>query len=196
MNIQTFNKVFKAALFAAPKNDTRYYLCGVLLDVNEADTTYIVSTDGHRLLKIELKDTIDLPYGQYILPREYVESVLRALSPKAKDDYSVNFDADENGSFTISTHNGRWETRPVDATYPDYGRIVPSLDKQDAMVCEVVMNPNYLIDAMKSAALLESKAPTVMLRTNDNNSPMRFDITLGSSLDIESACMVVMPGRS
>ena len=173
MNIQTFNKVFKAALFAAPKNDTRYYLCGVLLDVNEADTTYIVSTDGHRLLKIELKDTIDLPYGQYILPREYVESVLRALSPKAKDDYSVNFDADENGSFTISTHNGRWETRPVDATYPD-----------------------YLIDAMKSAALLESKAPTVMLRTNDNNSPMRFDITLGSSLDIESACMVVMPGRS
>lgn len=193
MHIQTFNKTFKFALLGAAKNDVRYFLNGILIDQRETGETVIVATDGHRMNHLKLITPLDLPYGQYILPREFIEMVLKSLSVKVKDDYSLEFEADEHGNFTISGNGGRWETRVIEGRYPDYQRVIPDYDNLDPIVPIVSFNPNYFLDAMKGAAVIGPKTPAVTMRLKDESSPLLLDIVCDPHLDIEIAFTIVMP---
>lgn len=130
----------KALLLAAGKNDTRYYLNSILLDVRPSDSV-LVATDGHVLLALPVAPdgtADDVPYtpGQYIIPRDLLETVKPAY--KGADvtieiiHHPVTFDAIRPDTPvkhppTVAIHAGGTKLTGalVDAQYPFWRRVVP-----------------------------------------------------------------------
>ena len=112
----------KALLVIAAKNDTRGYLKSVCIDVREADAV-AVATDGHKLLALPLTATDDAPAlvsGRYIIRREALESVKAVL----KRPILVTIDATARTA-TIDNSSAATTATLMDATYPDWRRVVP-----------------------------------------------------------------------
>ena len=125
MELQLTIEQIKALLIIAPKSDIRYYLNGALLEV-KSGRAWLVATDGHRMLAINLTDGLrDVRDGQYIIPRDLLAGA------KAKKGASVTVVLDEFESDTAARVRiiaGATETaaRTVDGRFPDWRRVVPT----------------------------------------------------------------------
>ena len=112
--------------FAISTEETRYYLNGIYLHVAEAGgkaTLRAVSTDGHRLARVELP----VPDGAQrmpgvIVPRKAVIELRRLLD-----------DASEPVEIALSDNKIRFgfdsvvlTTKLIDGTFPDYARVIPT----------------------------------------------------------------------
>lgn len=107
---------------------TRYYLRGVFTCLYQGALT-LVSTDGHRLTKIEtnvngkpleaLGD--DRPGG--IIPHKTIK-VLMALIKGSESDVEMRM-----GETRVSFHGDNWrlDSKLVDGTFPDFTRVIPAL---------------------------------------------------------------------
>ena len=107
--------------FAMAQQDVRYYLNGMLLEVN-AGVLRAVATDGHRLAMCALNAGI--PHGdrhQVIVPRKGILELARLLT-----------DQDGEVAITLGQHHIRATTgeftftsKLVDGKFPDYERVLP-----------------------------------------------------------------------
>lgn len=144
MTITIQNNQLKALLLCAAKKDIRNYLNGVFFETNTAGLT-AVSTDGHRLLAIQLEFNDNLTPLSVIIPRAAIE---QAVKTKAVS-LIIDFDTDDktfsisDGSFTI---NGLLE----DGVFPNWRRVIPSTINNEA----VSFNNDYLSDFDKVSRLL------------------------------------------
>lgn len=137
----------RAVSFAMAKKDIRYYLNGMLLEHNGAETR-LVATDGHRLnaCLIEHDDALITNPVKIILPASFVDTICKAKGDKrAKtSDIVISFDdtnpikvsaALPDGTETVGTL--------VDGRYPDYTRVIP-----DSFSGETAhYQPSYMLDA-------------------------------------------------
>lgn len=110
---------------AMSNEETRYYLCGVCLQLKGSDWT-IVATDGHRLRCV--KSNSDLPHGEHdqslIIPRKTVNSLLAIkrnvlavfVSP---DERCISFTFDDGSILTSNL---------IDGSFPAWNRVVPNGD--------------------------------------------------------------------
>lgn len=123
MKLTIDHAILKALLLVAPKNDNRYYLNGVLVDVRAHDVT-LVTTNGHVLLAVPYVDNIegDRMIGQWIIPREAIEAVKPGKVGRTALPITVEINAD--GAITI-TGATTATTTPVDGRYPDWRRAMP-----------------------------------------------------------------------
>ena len=131
MEIQLTIEQVKALLIIAPKSDTRYYLCGVQLEVKD-DRAWLVATDGHRMLVLRPESRMegdDVRDGQYIIPRD-----LLAGAKVKKGGFlflSVDQYQGEKEPYLhcararIITGNGELSAPTIDGIYPDWRRVVP-----------------------------------------------------------------------
>jgi len=127
----------KAALVCASTEQARYYLCGVYVDPKG----FLVSTDGHRLFcaAIEL-DADQAPFDGWIIPREAIK---QALAGHKTDTIEIT-----------QTRVGVVSCKPIDATYPDWRRVLPS-DTPNNVPAQ--FNPAYVADFGKIGDLLSGK---------------------------------------
>lgn len=137
----------KALLQAAAKKDTRYYLVGILVDRRENDCT-LVATNGHMLLAVPHSPpeggTLALPVGQYIIPRELVETVKAPPSGMV----TITIDA---AAQTVTIEGASTVTgKLIDGKYPDWRRVVPA----SADNVPTQYDPTYLAAFHKAALLL------------------------------------------
>jgi len=112
----------KALLVIAGKNDIRHNINSVCIDVRASDAV-AVACDGHKLLALPLTLTDDAPAlvpGQYIIRREALESVKAVL----KRPLTVTIDPIARMA-TLDNGNATTTTPLMDATYPDWRRVVP-----------------------------------------------------------------------
>lgn len=114
-------KALSAALDAvAPfmsSEQTRYYLCGVLMQ-RSAEGIRFVSTDGHRLAMAAISGIFpDFP--DVIIPRETVSLWKSSISD---GEVSVSIGPARVG---FKVGNLSVESKVIDATFPDYRRIIP-----------------------------------------------------------------------
>lgn len=130
----------KALLLSAGKNDIRYYLNGICLDVRQHDAV-AVSTNGQILVALPIVPVADddgaVPYqtGQFIVPRELLEQVKPTFKTA---DVTIEIvqrpPTVEPGTATIkhvptvalhccgTTITGNL----IDGTFPDWRRAVPT----------------------------------------------------------------------
>ena len=119
--------ILKALLIVAPKQDIRYYLKGVLVDVRAQDVT-LVATNGHVLLAVPCQDSIidtvvgDRLIGQWIIPREALEAVKPCKVGRTTRPITVEIKAPDAITITGATTA---TTTPVDGRYPDWRRVMP-----------------------------------------------------------------------
>ena len=136
--------------FSMANNDARYYLNGVLMEIEESSLT-AVATDGHRLAKSFLP--IEKAGGekhQAIVPRKAVSALQQILG--RSDNIveigvtSSNFFADfDNISITATAINGQ---------FPDYRRVIPSSFEQ-----EIELNREETMRSLRKAAAITDGKP-------------------------------------
>jgi DNA polymerase-3 subunit beta len=140
MKLTIEHNILKALLLVAPKNDIRYYLKGVLVDVRAQDVA-LVATNSHVLLSVPYVDDVegDRMIGQWIIPREALEAVKPGKVGRTLLPITVEIipgaqtpDPDRPGvtikapdAITIAGATTT-TTKPVDGRYPDWRRVMPA----------------------------------------------------------------------
>ena len=113
--------LFDNTSFAMAQQDVRYYLNGILMEI-DSNNIKLVATDGHRLaLSKATLDTGVSEERQIIIPRKAVMELSRLLdgsdSP-AKCELSQNHLRVETSSLVFTT-------KLIDGKFPDYQRVIP-----------------------------------------------------------------------
>jgi len=118
----TLKAMIDSTSFAMAQQDVRYYLNGLLMEVNP-DSLRVVATDGHRLaLHTEVMKIPGVSSKtQIIIPRKGILELARLLT-----------DGEEEVQITIGTNHIRANTQNftftsklVDGKFPDYDRVLP-----------------------------------------------------------------------
>ncbi len=143
--------------YAAAKNDMRYYLMGVLLDVHP-DHIAAVATDGHRMsVAVNTLETgLEQP-RQLILPNKGVEELVRILAP-LEDPVTLHL-ADNHMRLDQAGENTGFQTILVDGKYPDYQSVVP----KDRESIANVGRQELILAAERLAAISDVKMKGVKL---------------------------------
>ncbi|WP_373187784.1 DNA polymerase III subunit beta [Halopseudomonas sp.] len=114
-------RLIERTSFAMAQQDVRYYLNGMLLEINKGQLR-AVATDGHRMAMCTLDADIDYQERyQLIVPRKGILELARLLG-----------EADDLVSIVLGTHHIRATTgdytftsKLVDGKFPDYERVLP-----------------------------------------------------------------------
>lgn len=118
---QQLKDLINATSFAMAQQDVRYYLNGMLLEVEKGKLT-AVATDGHRLA-LSSMDAADIDVQekvQVVLPRKGVVELSRLLSDTG--DITVTLGANH---LRVMADDFSFTSKLVDGAYPDYQRVLP-----------------------------------------------------------------------
>ncbi len=113
--------IFIKTQFAMAQQDVRFYLNGLLLEIN-SESLNVVGTDGHRLAKTTTTlDKKSISEQSCIVPRKAIQELIRSLSDSKDCKVSL---IENQASFSFSQVT--LTTKLIDGTYPDYNRVMPA----------------------------------------------------------------------
>ena len=113
----------KAAAICAAKNDIRYYLNGVCIDVRTDSKLVIVGTDGN-VMFIGVDDYEGEWNGkqeQIIIPIKTVKHVLKNCN---KELIHIVLKSLLDGEMLLD----KYAFKPIDGKYPDYKKVIPKVE--------------------------------------------------------------------
>ena len=120
---ESFRHLLEKTAFAMANQDVRYYLNGLLLDM-DGKRLIAVATDGHRLAKVEATMSLEVSeHRQIILPRKTVLEITRLLGGGVKD-AEILVDVSEK-TFRAFLDDAVITSKLVDGRYPEYERVIP-----------------------------------------------------------------------
>ena len=112
------------SVFSAAKDDSRFMLNGVYLNIINGMATFI-GTDGKRLAKLHTDVDLDASFqGSYKLPLKAVEEMIKMLD-ESNNRATLSLTPDkiflENANLILST-------KLLSGQYPDVEKVIPSID--------------------------------------------------------------------
>ena len=108
-------------MFSMAQQDVRYYLNGLLLEL-EKNSLRAVATDGHRLALKEIKAKTGIEEAQQIIiPRKGVIELIRLLDG---EDENVSVEVSQN-HIRVSKDRVQFTSKLIDGKFPDYQRVIP-----------------------------------------------------------------------
>ncbi len=107
-------------LFAVSSDDLRPAMTGVLFQVSPEGMTF-VSTDAHKLVKLNRTDVKASKAAQFIVPKKAL-GLLKTALPLTDSGVNVSYNK-SNAFFTFD--NTKLICRLIDANYPDYSAVIP-----------------------------------------------------------------------
>ncbi|MEN8177216.1 MAG: DNA polymerase III subunit beta [Pseudomonadota bacterium] len=117
-----FKKLIDKTAFAMAQQDVRYYLNGMLLEIEE-NIIRTVATDGHRLALCEIPtNPNDALNNQVILPRKAVLELSKLLNDKDSD---IKIEL-SNSYIKVLLTNSVFTSKLIDGRFPEYQRVMPS----------------------------------------------------------------------
>lgn len=176
----------KAALIFAAKKDIRYYLNGVLVEVQN-DQILLVSTDGHRLSIIRSTFDADQDHKaighKFIIPREMIERYLKAAGKGVLT--SIHFEPSvKNGvegyEISIQDHLGSLviDGRAIDGKFPYWRKVYSTRSEIPLEVRVFSANSSYIAEFGKIAKILGSRKDSVHVQFLEI-SPGRYRVDIG-----------------
>lgn len=141
-------KIIDNTAFAMAQQDVRYYLNGLLLEL-EDNRLRAVATDGHRLALCDTRiDTKQSKPTQVIVPRKGVTELSRLLHDKED-----NIDVQISGNhIRIELEDIKFTSKLVDGKFPDYTRVIPP--ESDA---PIIADKNLLRQGLTRASILSNE---------------------------------------
>ena len=140
-------KLFKQVEFAMAQQDIRYYLNGLLLEVNE-NKLNIVGTDGHRLSFTSTTLNQSYEKTEVILPRKTVVELIKLLN-ESENEVNIELSA---GQVNFSFDEIRLISKVIDGKFPDYHRVIPVGHQNTFSV-----NRMAVLTAMQRASILSNE---------------------------------------
>ena len=175
-------KMLARTTFAISDDESRYYLNGVYLHSHELEggkkVFRAVSTDGHRLARIEqeVEGTDELP--GVILPRKAAQE-LRKLLDESESEVSVTLYQQEEEDSDSDLDNTRATvmefkfdktsitSRLIDGSFPDYERVIPKESESDKKM-------------RFSCKEFSARVAAVHLMTSETTHGVKFNLESGS----------------
>jgi len=118
-------RLIERTAFAMAQQDVRYYLNGMLWDIDGKKNLRVVATDGHRLAMCTLQEKLEVNGdggAQVILPRKGVLELGRLLQD---DDADISIIIGSNHIRAV-TDDFTFTSKLVDGKFPDYQRVLPA----------------------------------------------------------------------
>lgn len=107
--------------FAVSKEDNRYVLTGVCLQITNATASFI-GTDGKRLAKSQTNLNIDKAFqGNYVIPLKAVEEILKNLTDEGEATVFLM-----NDKIAVEASNTIIVSKLLSGEYPDVNRVIPT----------------------------------------------------------------------
>lgn len=140
-------KDLQAVSLAMADKDIRYYLNGVLFELDNAEGYRLVATDGHRLhivckRKAQAADSV-------IMPRDTVVHIIKQKTQA----FELEIIPGATRQIKIRTGGGFITVPEVEGKYPDHRRVMP---KQLNPIETAHYQPEYLLDLAKAQKILGS----------------------------------------
>jgi len=118
---KTLKQLLDRTAFAMAHQDVRYYLNGLLLEL-EKNRIRAVATDGHRLALCDTEQQLELQEPlQIIVPRKGVQELIRLLDD-TEDAASVRISGNH---IRVSLNGLQFTSKLIDGKFPDYARVIP-----------------------------------------------------------------------
>jgi DNA polymerase-3 subunit beta len=162
-------------LFSVCNDETRFHLNGVLFE-SDGTTARMVSTDGHRLSKVErkLEGAPSLTAG-IIIPKKGVTELKRLLENDGKASLAV-----KTPYVFVRSESARGEKSPADtmilavklieSQFPPYEQVIPK-----EHVREVIIDRQRLLSALKRAQLMSSETRGVKFSVSEDSLVITSD---------------------
>lgn len=155
-----FKRLLKQVEFAMAQQDIRYYLNGLLLEVDE-NKLNLVGTDGHRLSFTSATLSQTYEKTDVILPRKTVIELIKLLD-----------DSDEEITIEIATGQVNFSfgeisliSKVIDGKFPDYHRVIPTGHSNT-----FTANRVEILTAMQRASILSNeKYRGIRMVLSENN---------------------------
>src|SRR5215831_1791993 len=114
-------RLIERTQFSMAQQDVRYYLNGLLLEV-DPKSIRAVATDGHRLALAQIETAKENPAAiQVIIPRKAVLELQRLAT--SNDDVDIAIGVNH---VRIQFGRIRFTSKLIDGRFPDYGRVIPA----------------------------------------------------------------------
>jgi DNA polymerase-3 subunit beta len=143
----TLRDMIAKTFFSISTDETRYHLNGVLFE-SDGQVARMVSTDGHRLSKVErpLVDGPKLAAG-IIIPRKGLMELRRALETA---DGPIELGI-HNGHLFVRVENTALSVKLIDAQFPPYDQVIPKENEK------IVIAPRVAtLEALKRISIMSS----------------------------------------
>lgn len=151
--------LLRKSYFSMAEQDVRYYLNGLLLDIDETSLSAIAA-DGHRLALSKLSSNSSAHALKPIIPRKAVIELLRLLK-ESDSDIAVKFG---DNTICIETADFLFASKLIEGKFPDYKKIIP---KGGGGIANIPVK--HLKEALQRAAILtHQKHRGVSCRFSDN----------------------------
>ena len=159
-------------------DDLKPALQGVFLNFNEAKTIF-VSTDGHRLSKIEIEKKGPLSKS-LILPVKFFKLIQSFLG----ENETVEFILSEN-HVEVFFKGIKVLTRLIQDSYPEYEKVIPQSNEK-----KVIVNNREIIESLKRLSAFSSKKTkqAKLLIKNNTIEIKTEDIETSSSANEKINC--------
>jgi DNA polymerase-3 subunit beta len=160
MSKSTLKEMLSKTVFAAAREDSRFTLNGVQLQIAQQKATFI-GTDGKRLSKISTSVAIDPALqGSYVIPLKAVEEMIKTLD-----------ETDAPVTLTLAYDKVSLETGPLTliskllaGQYPDVDRVIP-----ENVVSRFSIHREELMSLLRQVSLF----------TSDTSHSVRFGFETG-----------------
>jgi DNA polymerase-3 subunit beta len=152
-------------LFSVSNDETRFHLNGVLFESN-GTRARMVSTDGHRLSKVEreLGGSPTLPAG-IIIPKKGVVELKRLIEGADKAKLAV-----KPPYLFVRCEGMTLAAKLIESQFPPYEQVIPREHTK-----EVVIDRQLLLSALKRAQLMSSETRGVKFSVHDNGLVITSD---------------------
>jgi DNA polymerase-3 subunit beta len=144
---QEFKKLLKQVEFAMAQQDIRYYLNGLLLEVN-GNQLNLVGTDGHRLSFTSTTLNQTFEKSDVILPRKTIIELIKLLDD-SEDEVTIEMSP---GQVNFNFNEVRLISKVIDGKFPDYHRVIPTGHQNTFTV-----NRLEILTAMQRASILSNE---------------------------------------
>jgi len=157
-----FIKVIKKVQFAMGLNDVRYFLNGMLWEI-ESSVFRVVATDGHRmsLSEISIENTY-LKKIQMIVPRKAILELQKIVF--SKDNQVLDIQIGKS-HFMLSSLNYAFASKLIDSKYPDYMKVVPTINDKLLIVNRIAFKQALL----RASILSNEKHRGIRLQIKKNH---------------------------
>jgi DNA polymerase-3 subunit beta len=153
-------QMIQKTVFAASTEETRHFLNGIYLHVNES-VMKMVATDGKRLAiaSHQLMESVKQKIG-IIIPIKTVNNILRTFTGNEE----VKIALLEN-QVLFSTDNVALISRLIEGDYPDYEAVINPVLKNEITL---TANTEHLLAVVRRVSLLSNpKTPSIRLESNN-----------------------------
>lgn len=160
LNQKDLKHLLDKTAFAMAQQDVRYYLNGVMLEIDK-NQIKIVATDGHRLAlgSIDGNFNVETKF-QIIIPRKAVTELSRLLT---LTDENIQLSINKN-HIRLQIKHITFTSKLIDGKFPDYNRVIPMDLNQ-----KLSINTDLLKQTLQRISILCNEKYRGIRLTLDNN---------------------------